>query len=530
MVPRLVAFLALCAELRPAQAAAIPARDESDTAPKSCRKTKIAVLGAGVSGITAAQAIAEAGIDDFLILEHNDFIGGRVHHTTFGSKPDGSPYTVELGANWIEGVGGTGPVKNPILVAAERSGIQSVFSDYDAIASYDQDGPNDYLHLLEEFSGNFTIAQQDAGYILAQDLQDSSMRAGLSVAGWKPRRDMHAQAAEWWSWDFGVSWPPEDCGFQFGITGDNETFNRFGDERYLATDQRGLNTYVKDEAMTFLKSENDPRLLLNTTVEAIEYNRQGVVVRDRDGGCVEAEYAICTFSVGVLQNDVVEFQPELPVWKREAIEQFQMGTYTKIFLQFNESFCPEDKQFLLYADPEERGWYPIFQNLGAPGFLEGSNILFATVVGPQAYRVEQQTDEETKEDILVVLRRMFPDKQIPEPTAFMYPRWGMEEWAFGTYSNWPVGMTLTKHQNLRANVGRLWFSGEANSAKYYGFMHGAWYEGKDAGERVAALVNGDPIINEDTEPDGQLKRYEKLYGSVNSAEYNEGNGWPEEDE
>jgi polyamine oxidase len=61
-------------------------------------------------------------------------------------------------------------------------------------------------------------------------------------------------------------------------------------------------------------------------------------------------------------------------------------------------------------------------------------------------------------------------------------------------------------------------------------MHGAWYEGKDAGERVAALVNGDPIINEDTEPDGQLKRYEKLCGSVNSAEYNEGNGWPEEDE
>ncbi|KAL9948668.1 hypothetical protein D7B24_000626 [Verticillium nonalfalfae] len=527
MASKLIAFLALSAELSPALAIVIPPRAEAK--PQACRKTKVAVLGAGISGITAAQSLSGAGLDDFLILEHNDFIGGRVHHTTFGAKPDGSPYTVELGANWIEGVGATGPVKNPILEATDKAKIKSVFSNYSALVSYDHQGANDYLHLLDEYDGNFTIATQDAGSILENDLQDSSMRAGLSVAGWKPGRDMLAQASEWWSWDFGVSWSPDECGFQFGITGDNETFNRFGDERYLAIEERGLNAFVREQALTFLDGIEDPRLLLNTTVDAIEHSTKGVVVHDRNGGCVEAEYAICTFSVGVLQNDVVEFKPRLPVWKREAIEQFQMGTYTKIFMQFNESFWPEDAQFLLYADEDERGWYPVFQNLGAPGFLEGSNILFGTVVGHQAFRAEQQTDEETKAQILAVLRKMFPDANVPEPTAFMYPRWGQEEWAFGSYSNWPVGMTLTKHQNLRANVGRLWFSGEANSAKYYGFMHGAYYEGKDAGERIAAMVKGEPIINQDTAPDGQLKRYEKLYGSVNKNEYNEGNGWPDDE-
>ncbi|EEY16224.1 polyamine oxidase [Verticillium alfalfae VaMs.102] len=399
---------------------------------------------------------------------------------------------VSLGANWIEGVGATGPVKNPILEATDKAKIKSVFSNYSALVSYDHQGANDYLHLLDEYDGNFTIATQDAASILENDLQDSSMRAGLSVAGWKPGRDMLAQASEWWSWDFGVSWSPDECGFQFGITGDNETFNRFGDERYLAIEERGLNAFVREEALTFLDGIEDPRLLLNTTVDAIEHSTKGVVVHDRNGGCVEAEYAICTFSVGVLQNDVVEFKPRLPVWKREAIEQFQMGTYTKIFMQFNESFWPEDAQFLLYADEDE------------------------------PFRAEQQTDEETKAQILAVLRKMFPDANVPEPTAFMYPRWGQED-------NWPVGMTLTKHQNLRANVGRLWFSGEANSAKYYGFMHGAYYEGKDAGERIAAMVKGEPIINQDTAPDGQLKRYEKLYGSVNMNEYNEGNGWPDDE-
>jgi polyamine oxidase len=191
-------------------------------------------------------------------------------------------------------------------------------------------------------------------------------------------------------------------------------------------DQRGYNALIIGEAHEFLES-NDPRLLLNTTVKAIRYESDGVKIRMKDGSCIEADYAICTFSVGVLQNDVVEFKPTLPRWKREAIAQFQMGTYTKIFMQFNETFWPEDTQYFLYADPEDRGYYPLFQSLSGPGFAEGSNILFGTVVANQAYRVEQQSDEKTKAEIMEVLRSMFPDKHIPEPTAFMYPRWSMEE-------------------------------------------------------------------------------------------------------
>jgi polyamine oxidase len=59
--------------------------------------------------------------------------------------------------------------------------------------------------------------------------------------------------------------------------------------------------------------------------------------------------------LGVLQNDAVTFDPELPTWKQEGIETFFMETYTKIFLQFpaDKVFC---YQFFLYADPEERGY------------------------------------------------------------------------------------------------------------------------------------------------------------------------------
>lgn len=52
--------------------------------------------------LTAAQqALSNASVTDFVIVEYLPDIGGRVSHTTFGRKRDGTPYVVELGANWV---------------------------------------------------------------------------------------------------------------------------------------------------------------------------------------------------------------------------------------------------------------------------------------------------------------------------------------------------------------------------------------------------------------------------------------------
>jgi polyamine oxidase len=37
-----------------------------------------------------------------------------VKHTTFGKDASGKPLTVELGANWVQGLGTTGGPQNPI--------------------------------------------------------------------------------------------------------------------------------------------------------------------------------------------------------------------------------------------------------------------------------------------------------------------------------------------------------------------------------------------------------------------------------
>jgi len=318
---------------------------------------------------------------------------------------------------------------------------------------------------------------------------------------------------------------PEESSLVFGAAVSNFTFLQFSDENNFVIDQRGHNTWIKGEASTFL-TPNDKRLLLNTIVKKINYSEEGVIVENEDGTCIQADYAVCTFSVGVLQHETVTFEPKLPEWKQTAIEMFAMGTYTKIFMQFNETFWDPDTQFYLYADPISRGYFPIWQSLSTPGFFPGSNILFVTVVNRESYRVEKQTDEETKAEVMAVLRSMFPHIKVPDPIYFQYPRWTETPWAYGSFSNWPPGTTLEMHQNLRSNVGRLWFAGEHTSAISFGYMHGAWFEGRDVGSRLAGLL-GKKCTNQGLggEGCGPMKNYPVLHGTTEEEQYNIENGW-----
>ncbi|MCJ1353657.1 MAG: hypothetical protein MMC33_003644 [Icmadophila ericetorum] len=432
----------------------------------------------------------------------------RVKHTTFGSKADGTPYTVELGANW-----------------ALKYKLVNTYSNYSSIETFDQTGAVDYSNLLNDYDNAFTTVSEAAGNILSENLQDRSFRSGLSLAGWKPKKNMRAQASEWWQFDWEYGESPDLSSQEWAIINYNTSFNQFSPDNQYVYDQRGFNAFIIGEASTYLKS-NDPRLLLNTIVTKIAYDDDGVTVTNQDGSCIQADYAVCTFSLGVLQNDAVQFSPALPHWKQLGIDTFTMATYTKIFLQFpsDKVFWDRDTQFFLYADPLERGYYPVWQSLDGPGFLEGSGIFFVTVVTPQSYVAEAQTDEETKAQVLAVLRDMFGAENVPEPTAFLYPRWSEVPWAYGSYSNWPPGTTLATHQNLRAPLNnRLFFAGEATSAEYYGFLHGAYFEGQLVGTQIAGCVKGEGDV---CAGDGNVYYSQtELMGTTPVDSLNETNGW-----
>ncbi|KAG5633861.1 hypothetical protein H0H81_004712 [Sphagnurus paluster] len=120
----------------------------------------------------------------------------------------------------------------------------------------------------------------------------------------------------------------------------------------------------------------------------------------------------------------------------------------------------------LYADPERRR-YPVYPNLDHKKFFPGSNIMIATVTGDYSERVESLPDAQVKSELLGVLQSMYPNITIPAPLDFTFHRWHADPIYRGSYSNWPPYFVQQHHDNLRANVGRLYFTGEATSQKYF---------------------------------------------------------------
>ena len=60
----------------------------------------------------------------------------------------------------------------------------------------------DYTAVFDLFEDKYANYEQDAGYILSDNLQDRSERTGFSLAGWKPRMNTSMQAVEWFEMDF----------------------------------------------------------------------------------------------------------------------------------------------------------------------------------------------------------------------------------------------------------------------------------------------------------------------------------------
>ncbi|KAL4255448.1 FAD/NAD(P)-binding domain superfamily protein [Pleurotus pulmonarius] len=468
-----LALLTLCLV---SLSAGVQAFSQSDTASGDSVQSnpRVLILGGGVAGIIAARTLHQNGLENFLIIEARDEIGGRLRSHTFGNGT-----TIELGANWVQGTQvGHGP-SNPIWDLARKHNVSTVFNDYSSITTYDGAGLVNYTNIVDDATDNLDKITELAGERVTSNLIDLNARAGYSLVGAKPQSS-HAKAAEYWNFDWEYGDTPSGSSLIAAGLNNNFTFDTdqggFSDENRLSIDQRGFKTIITEEANGFLRPS---QLLLNSTVKRIKYSHSGVQVTLANGTSITGDYVLCTFSLGVLQNDDVIFDPVLPDWKMEAIQSMTMTTYTKIFLQFPHKFW-FNTEMGLYAD-DERGRYPVWQSLDHPKFLDGSGILFATVTGQYSERIEALPDRQVQSEVMDILRSMFPDTNVPSPSDFFFPRWHSDPLYRGSYSNWPASFTREHHDNLRASVGvggreRLWFAGEATSFKYFGFLHGAYTE------------------------------------------------------
>ena len=105
----------------------------------------------------------------------------------------------------------------------DQYNLTNTYSNYSSIETFNETGPVDFSDLINDVDDAYTFVEQDTGTFITDNVQDYSMRSGLSIAGWQPKKDAQKEAAEWWVFDWEYSWQPEVSSAQFTVANYNTT-------------------------------------------------------------------------------------------------------------------------------------------------------------------------------------------------------------------------------------------------------------------------------------------------------------------
>ncbi|XP_071809333.1 uncharacterized protein [Asterias amurensis] len=434
---------------------------------------KVLVLGAGASGLQASRILHDAGMDDFIIIEGADQIGGRIRSTTFANR------SIEIGAGWTYG-----SVRPLTYQLAEELNLDRKASDYESMTVRNDTGNNvtdqafgDYDKLDPAMEKLFSLKARIQS---KKSNPDMSQRSALRLGGWSPRSDTE-KLIEWFEMDFEYAESTEVLSTQ-----EAEDFG----ETYFLRDPRGFIS-IFDVVAGFLK---EPEFInhtrLNQRVVSIDQSDPAsVVVTCEDGTVFTADQVLVTFSLGVLQNDLVEFIPPLPEWKDVVIKKSLIAAYTHIYLSFPSKFW-DDTQWIMHASPRQ-GYFPAFFNFQAEGYdPDGTPTLLATLTGDESRRVDAQPVSQTKAEIEQVLRNMYGDS-IPDIEDILISGWTSNPLTMGSYSAWPTELSRQCTDALESRVDRVFFGGEATSSMYYSYVEGGLDSGKREGLKILDCMQND---------------------------------------
>ncbi len=417
----------------------------------------VLVLGAGIAGLAAAQALTEQG-RSVIILEARNRVGGRMWTDSSLGVP------LDLGASWIHGVNG-----NPITKLAKQFGVKTVPTDDENSIMFNADGSEysdveweeteslfeeiyEEVALMQEETENDTSLQDAFDAVLSEyDLSDEQRRRlnyyaylGTSLEYGADMNDLSL-----WEWDQDEEFGGEEVIFPGGY---NQITNGLA---------KGLD------------------IRLETVVKTIRYGDDGVVVETTAGDFV-ADQAVVTFPLGVLKQASVKFEPPLPESKQSAIQKLAMGVLNKVYLRFPEVFWDENVETISYLGDvlgEWSDWLSFVPFTGEP-------VLMAFHGGDKGFALENLSDDMIVAGAMKTLQVMFGES-VPEPIGVLITRWGKDPFALGAYSHIPPFASGEDYDALFEPVDdKLYFAGEATSREYPSTVHGAYLSGLAAAREM----------------------------------------------
>jgi monoamine oxidase len=319
------------------------------------------ILGAGVAGLSAAIELARAGLR-VEIVEARDRIGGRV----FTKNDPSLNYPVELGAEFVHGI------SPEIWLPAQKHKLTMIEVGGDLWCSLDGKlQPCNFFAQADKILDEMNDREPDESF--------------LDFLTRRFPGDDHADAKRWatgYVSGFNAA-DPAEVSVHWLVHGRQAEEQINGERAFRISGgyQKLLDIFARE-----LTKLHVP-IHLNTVVSEIMWSRDsvggvkisasrvrtghegtGALVAERAPKSITADRALVTLPLGVLQAQLVRFEPELPRAKKSALEKLAMGKVARVTLCFCERFWkhilghgeqkhPGNLSFLFSRDPVFPTWW-----------------------------------------------------------------------------------------------------------------------------------------------------------------------------
>ena len=325
---------------------------------------KVVIIGAGIAGLSVARKLVEVegfAVSEILLLEAQDYIGGRIkQNTTFlpGVK-------VDLGAELLHGKGhelhqialennvkltdlfcwahGDGGPDDKLVNGKQFGMYYSAFRE--SFIPFDSEEPpfvrlNEALWNLANMDESEAAAKMSLGDYLKSSGVDEPEMVSMAEAGFA---NTLCSTTEKLSLRQVIRWSR--------LWGDGE---EEGDSRPESSFAFIIDHLLKGPHSTDLRE----RVQLNTVAASIQFNDNGTSVTvstalssspSAFSGTINAERCVVTASAEVMKRRLIQFVPELPSKLQDVFSNMDFHNAVKVVASFRRRPWPENLDGMIMA-------------------------------------------------------------------------------------------------------------------------------------------------------------------------------------
>lgn len=449
------------------------------------READVAVVGAGLAGLTAARELQGAGVST-VVIEARDRVGGRTLN-----EPIGDGKVVEVGGQWI------GPTQHRLAALARELGVETfpTWSEGENLIEW-KGGLKRYRGTIPRLGPHVLADIGQAQWKLDRMARRVPVEApweapraarwdSETFAGWMRRNVATPGARELLRLAIEAVWAvePEDLSllhllFYIRSAGN---FDALLDTEGGAQQDRfvGGSQLVSLRLAETLAADT---IVLEAPVRRIAHGDGGVTL-EGETARIRARRAILAMPPVLTAR--IAYEPALPGYRDGMTQRMPQGAVIKCMAVYDEPFWRAEGlsgQGLSDTGPAKLT-YDNSPPDGSPG------VLLGFLEGKQARELGRLPAHERRDAVVGGFARLFGPRAA-KPERFVERSWADEEWTRGCYGcSFTTGGWTAYGKALREPIGPLHWAGAETATTWNGYMDGALQSGERAArEALAALA------------------------------------------